>query len=200
MNIVSMSPPGYPSAWLHPCRARFRFAWQSHCSLHFPVAGCRPAFFPLFARLLQLAISRRVDGARAEGVPLSRGLVLLLGRPAPARSALDPRALPRVRGAGDVELLRAAERRRAERRPSQRAPRLSVRALEPAASHSARRARSVRRSLLPSLMDSPAPALRLRPQALAVQPDDPLRAWSEGRFPGRLGRGLKYLLGARARY
>jgi len=23
--IVSMSPPGYPSAWLHPCRARFRF-------------------------------------------------------------------------------------------------------------------------------------------------------------------------------
>src|ERR1019366_4506765 len=92
-------------------------------------------------------------------------------------------------------LLRAAERRRAERRPSQRAPRLSVRALEPAASHSARRARSVRRSLLPSLMDSPAPSLRLRPQALAVQPDDPLRAWSEGRFPGRLGRGLKYLIG-----
>src|SRR5713226_8012592 len=30
--IVSMSPPGYPSAWLHPCRARFRFAWQNHCS------------------------------------------------------------------------------------------------------------------------------------------------------------------------
>ena len=30
--IVSMSPPGYPSAWLHPCRARFRFTWQSHCS------------------------------------------------------------------------------------------------------------------------------------------------------------------------
>src|SRR6266566_8422 len=30
--IVSMSPPGYPSAWLHPCRARFRLAWQSHCS------------------------------------------------------------------------------------------------------------------------------------------------------------------------
>ena len=62
-----------------------------------------------------------------EGFPLSRGLVLLLGRPAPARSALDPGALPRVRRAGDVELLRAAERRRAERRPPQRAPRLSVR-------------------------------------------------------------------------
>src|SRR5207245_3843021 len=30
--IVSMSPPGYPSAWLHPGRARFRFAWQNHCS------------------------------------------------------------------------------------------------------------------------------------------------------------------------
>ena len=31
-HIVSMSPPGYPSAWLHPCRASFRFAWQGHCS------------------------------------------------------------------------------------------------------------------------------------------------------------------------
>ena len=29
-----MSPPGYPSAWLHPCRARFRFTRQSHCSAH----------------------------------------------------------------------------------------------------------------------------------------------------------------------
>ena len=27
LNIVSMSPPSYPSAWLHPCRARFRFTW-----------------------------------------------------------------------------------------------------------------------------------------------------------------------------
>jgi hypothetical protein len=32
LSIGSMSPPGYPSAWLHPCRARFRFTWQSHCS------------------------------------------------------------------------------------------------------------------------------------------------------------------------
>ena len=24
-DIGSMSPPGYPSAWLHPCSARFRF-------------------------------------------------------------------------------------------------------------------------------------------------------------------------------
>src|SRR5258708_31955154 len=30
--IVSMSPPSYPSAWLHPCRARFRFPWQNYCS------------------------------------------------------------------------------------------------------------------------------------------------------------------------
>src|SRR5437899_5091633 len=27
-----MSPPGYPSAWLRPRRARFRFARQDHCS------------------------------------------------------------------------------------------------------------------------------------------------------------------------
>ena len=25
--IVRMSPPGYPSAWLLPSRARFRFTW-----------------------------------------------------------------------------------------------------------------------------------------------------------------------------
>src|ERR1700687_4249131 len=25
-------PPSYPSAWLHPCRARFRFTWQDHCN------------------------------------------------------------------------------------------------------------------------------------------------------------------------
>jgi len=29
--IVSMSPPSYPSAWLHPCRARLRFTGRSHC-------------------------------------------------------------------------------------------------------------------------------------------------------------------------
>ena len=32
LSIGSMSPPGYPSAWLHPCSARFRFARQDHCS------------------------------------------------------------------------------------------------------------------------------------------------------------------------
>jgi hypothetical protein len=30
--IVSMSPPRYPSAWLHPCRACLRFTWRSYCS------------------------------------------------------------------------------------------------------------------------------------------------------------------------
>jgi hypothetical protein len=30
--IVSMSPPDYPSAWLRPRSARFRFARQVHCS------------------------------------------------------------------------------------------------------------------------------------------------------------------------
>jgi len=29
---VSIRPPGYPSAWLRPRRARFRFARQDHCS------------------------------------------------------------------------------------------------------------------------------------------------------------------------
>ena len=30
--IVSMSPPGYPSAWLRPRSARFCFARQNHCN------------------------------------------------------------------------------------------------------------------------------------------------------------------------
>src|SRR5437667_8814476 len=37
LDIGSMSPPDYPSAWLHPCRARLRFARQSNVS-----ASCRP--------------------------------------------------------------------------------------------------------------------------------------------------------------
>jgi hypothetical protein len=31
LNIGWMSPPSYPSAWLHPCIARFRFTWQVDC-------------------------------------------------------------------------------------------------------------------------------------------------------------------------
>ncbi|SRR5258708_28652331 len=42
-----MSPRSYPSAWLHPGRARLRFTWRSHCSsapsisLNFRVARLR---------------------------------------------------------------------------------------------------------------------------------------------------------------
>ena len=32
LSIGSMSPPGYPSAWLRPRSASFRFARQDHCS------------------------------------------------------------------------------------------------------------------------------------------------------------------------
>ena len=41
LDIVSISLPSYPSAWLHPCRARFRFTWQSHCSSPAHAACCR---------------------------------------------------------------------------------------------------------------------------------------------------------------
>src|SRR5258705_11603967 len=59
-NIVSMSPPSYPSAWLHPCRARFRFTWQSHCSSH-SSRRLLPALLPLGTRVFQLSVPRRVD-------------------------------------------------------------------------------------------------------------------------------------------
>src|SRR6266852_7493417 len=32
--IVSMSPPSYPSVWLHPCRARCCSTWLNHCTSH----------------------------------------------------------------------------------------------------------------------------------------------------------------------
>src|SRR6266851_2199869 len=32
--IVSMSPPSYPSVWLHPCRARCCSTWLNHCTPH----------------------------------------------------------------------------------------------------------------------------------------------------------------------
>src|SRR5271169_527429 len=56
-----MSPPSYPSAWLHPCRARFRFTWQSHCSLPAHTRRLLPAFLSLLARFFQLAVPRRMD-------------------------------------------------------------------------------------------------------------------------------------------
>src|SRR5450631_1819158 len=67
MTIVSMSPPSYPSAWLHPCRARFRFTWQSHCSLPSLTRRSLPAFLSLLARLFQLAVPRRMNLGLAPG-------------------------------------------------------------------------------------------------------------------------------------
>jgi hypothetical protein len=32
ISKASIRSPGYPSAWLLSRRARFRFAWQDHCS------------------------------------------------------------------------------------------------------------------------------------------------------------------------
>src|SRR5215831_6045959 len=43
LNIGSMNPPGYPSAWLHPCRARLRFTRQVHCSSAAPCCSQLPA-------------------------------------------------------------------------------------------------------------------------------------------------------------
>src|SRR5450432_1045015 len=60
-NIVSMSPPSYPSAWLHPCRARFCFTWQCHFSSSGSRRRLLPALFPLLTRLFQFAIPRRKD-------------------------------------------------------------------------------------------------------------------------------------------
>ena len=64
--IVSMSPPSYPSAWLHPCRARFRFAWRNHCSAsptlthnNIPPTRLLPLADPELRRLV-LPIARRV--------------------------------------------------------------------------------------------------------------------------------------------
>src|SRR5947209_17924856 len=61
-----MSPPGYPSAWLLPGRARFRFAWQSYCSSEYQIRRghglCRlPTKLALPTCFLQLAIPRGVD-------------------------------------------------------------------------------------------------------------------------------------------
>ena len=60
LDIVSMSPPSYPSAWLHPCRARFRFTWQSHCSSP-ALRHLLPALLPLLACLLQFVVACRMD-------------------------------------------------------------------------------------------------------------------------------------------
>lgn len=60
--IVLMSPPGYPSAWLPPGRARFRFTWRSHCS-PIPHGSSRllAAKLTLLPRRFQFAIPGGVD-------------------------------------------------------------------------------------------------------------------------------------------
>src|ERR1700693_3946961 len=60
-HIVSMSPPSYPSAWLHPCRARFCFTWQCHFSSSASRRRLLAALFSLLARFFQFAIPRRKD-------------------------------------------------------------------------------------------------------------------------------------------
>ena len=52
-----MSPPGYPSAWLRPRRASFRFTRQSHLTSHRLLA----AKFSLLPRRFQLPVPRLVD-------------------------------------------------------------------------------------------------------------------------------------------
>ena len=42
LSIGSMSPPGYPSAWLHPCRACLRFTRQVHFSSAAPCCSQLP--------------------------------------------------------------------------------------------------------------------------------------------------------------
>src|SRR5580692_12302689 len=68
-GIGAKSPPGYPSAWLHPCRARFRFTWRSHCIQVRRMCkrgGCPPKL-PLLTRLLELAIAGRMNLGLASG-------------------------------------------------------------------------------------------------------------------------------------
>src|SRR2546428_13931113 len=58
------APPGYPSAWLHPCRARFCFTWRGHCSRVRRICKrryCRPPELPLVTGFLDLAVARSVD-------------------------------------------------------------------------------------------------------------------------------------------
>src|SRR6266516_4006311 len=68
LDIGSMSPPDYPSAWLHPCRARLRFARQDHCS---SVTACRcyprrvwglRSFTQLLARLPLVLLAEALTG------------------------------------------------------------------------------------------------------------------------------------------
>src|SRR5580692_1292689 len=68
-GIAAKSPSGYPSAWLHPCRARFRFTWRSHCSQVRRMCkrdGGSPKL-PLLTCLFEFAIAGRVNFDLASG-------------------------------------------------------------------------------------------------------------------------------------
>jgi hypothetical protein len=87
LSIGSMSPPGYPSAWLHPCSARFRFTRQidfssaaPRCSQlpssesglpnketpHHVGSCCKPAF------ILEVWVARTVVVVAAGGLRAGR--------------------------------------------------------------------------------------------------------------------------------
>src|SRR6266851_1370592 len=74
ISIGSIRPPGYPSAWLHPCRARFRFTWRGHYSRVRRICkrDCCPPELPLMARLFQLAIACSVDLGLSPGEHIVR--------------------------------------------------------------------------------------------------------------------------------
>jgi hypothetical protein len=58
LNSGSMSPPGYPSAWLPPGRARLRFTWQAHCSSAAPCCSQHPACL-LYVQVMPVIIVLR---------------------------------------------------------------------------------------------------------------------------------------------
>ncbi len=71
------APPSYPSAWLRPRRARFRFTWRSHSScIAEPRKPRRRRLLPAKllppTRFFQLAIASRVDLGLSSGKPVLR--------------------------------------------------------------------------------------------------------------------------------
>jgi len=64
-----MSPPGYPSAWLRPRSARFRFARQDHCSSAAPCCSQLPVC-PLYVQVAWIvAVPVCFNSARGYLVP-----------------------------------------------------------------------------------------------------------------------------------
>ncbi len=60
--------------WAHPCRARFRFIWRSHCSRVRKIrkCSCRTLELSLAARLFQLAIACGVNLGLSSGEHIVR--------------------------------------------------------------------------------------------------------------------------------